>query len=419
MINVLRGFRDILPPDSEGFAAIEAEARKVFALYGFRELRIPTLEKKELFIKSTGTTTDIVQKEMYSFTDAGGREIANRPEGTPGIARAYIENNLNQSGRNSKFFYIANMFRAERPQAGRYREFEQIGAENIGGGGPASDAETISMLVNLLENIGIKDIVVDINSLGCAECRNVYRAQLLEFLKQHSETLCEACRGRIEQNPLRALDCKIDGPRLAETAPQMQLCEACGTHFSETQELLNLAGVKFRVNHSLVRGLDYYTRTVFEVRSNAIGSQDAIAAGGRYDDLIKSMGGPNVPAVGWAMGVDRVALLLKEQFAAAEHGVKVFVVASVKEAAKQAREKAFALLSSLRKAGISADFSNFEASFKSQMRAANKSGAAWAFIIGEEELKNGTVSVKDMRNAAEQEQIKLEEAADFFTKVLD
>ena len=417
MINALRGFRDILPPDSEMFAEIEGKAREIFGLYGYRELRIPTLEKKELFIKSTGTTTDIVQKEMYAFSDAGGREIACRPEGTPGIARAYIEHNLNQSGRNSKFFYVANMFRAERPQAGRYREFEQIGAENIGNASPAADAETIAMLVSLLEKIGIKELTVDINSLGCAECRKTYREELLQFLRQHKETLCEACQGRIELNPLRALDCKIDGGRLAETAPVMKLCPECEKHFNQTQKLLGIAGISFRVNRNLVRGLDYYTRTVFEVRSNAIGSQDAIAAGGRYDGLIKSMGGPDVPAIGWAMGVDRVALLVnaaREAAGIAKDGntVRTFVLASVKSAPEEAATKGFMLLNMLRKAGISADFSNFEASFKSQMRSADKSGADFALIIGEDELKNGTVSVKDLRNKSEQKQIRFEEVAD-------
>lgn len=413
MIKALRGFRDILPPEAAGFAEIENKAREVFSLYGFRELRIPTLEKKELYIKSTGTSTDIVQKEMYSFLDAGGREIANRPEGTPGIARAYIEHNLNQSGRNSKFFYIANMFRAERPQAGRYREFEQIGAENIGNASPASDAETIAMLVNLLESIGLQGLTVDINSLGCVNCRSAYRSQLLDFLRQYKDNLCGACQSRIEANPLRALDCKIDGLSLSEKAPKMQLCSECEAHFEETQSLLRLAGVDFRVNKSLVRGLDYYTRTVFEVRSTAIGSQDAIAAGGRYDELIGSMGGANVPAIGWAMGVDRVALLLKDKFEKIDNTVRVFVIASAKDEQLKARKKAFILLNNLRRAGISADFSNMASSFRSQMRAADKSGAAWAFILGEDELKNGMVSVKDLRNNKEQRQIKFEEAAKY------
>lgn len=414
MISTLRGFRNILPPDSDLFSEIENTAKKIFNLYGFRELRIPTLEKKELFVKSTGTSTDIVQKEMYSFTDAGGRDIANRPEGTPGIAKAYIEHNLNQSGKNNKFFYIANMFRAERPQAGRYREFEQIGAENIGGGEPESDAEAIAMLVNILKSIGVKDLVVDINSLGCEQCRKTYRTELTEYLKTHINEICNSCQTRIDQNPLRALDCKVDGPLLAASAPKMKLCPDCAKHFEGTQKFLKIAGVEYRVNLSLVRGLDYYTRTVFEVRSTSIGSQDAIAAGGRYDELVKSMGGPSVPSVGWAMGVDRVALLLKEKADTLNKDVKIFIVS----ATSQASEKAFSLLNNLRQSEVSCDFSSFELSLKSQMRSANKSGALFALIIGEDELKTDTVAIKDLRNNVEQKQIKFCEITEYCKTIL-
>ena len=399
-IHSLRGFRDLLPPDSALFARIEAAAREVFALYGYQELRIPTIELKELFVKSTGDTTDIVEKEMYAFTDGGGREVAVRPEGTPGVVRAYIENNLNQTGRNGKYFYIGNMFRAERPQAGRYREFEQIGAEHIGNASPFADAETITMLVKLLEKVGVGGCSVMLNSLGCGECRKAYREVLLAFLRARAEKLCEPCRSRIERNPLRALDCKIDGPALAETAPKLTLCPACAEHFAKTQELIKISGVRHEVNTSLVRGLDYYTRTVFEVRSSALGSQDAVCGGGRYDDLVKSMGGPAAPAIGWAVGVDRMAMLMKDK-PAADTSPKAFVIA----ASKEAGNKAFELVTALRNlsAGpISADFSNFELSLKSQMRSSDKSGAAFALIIGEDELKAGTVTIKPLKEKGEQ-----------------
>ncbi|HOW90537.1 MAG TPA: histidine--tRNA ligase, partial [Elusimicrobiales bacterium] len=306
----LRGFRDILPPESDLFAAVESAARRTFALHGYREIRLPTIEARELFVKSTGDTTDIVEKEMYAFTDQGGREVAVRPEGTPGLVRAYIEHNLSQSGKNAKYFYIGSMFRAERPQAGRYREFTQIGAEYIGNPSPFADAEAIIMLVRLLEQAGLPGLSVEINSLGCAECRGAYRAVLTSFLKGVSGELCEPCRSRIERNPLRALDCKADGPALAGKAPKLSLCAPCAEHFGRTQDLLKSAAVEFRVNTGMVRGLDYYTRTVFEVRTRALGSQDAVAGGGRYDDLVRSMGGPQAPAIGWAMGLDRVAMLL-------------------------------------------------------------------------------------------------------------
>ncbi len=413
MINSLRGFRDLLPPESDLFARIEAAAREVFGLYGYQEIRIPALEKKELFVKSTGDTTDIVEKEMYAFTDGGGREVAMRPEGTPGIVRAYIEHNLGQTGRSGKYFYIGTMFRAERPQAGRYREFTQIGAEHIGNPSPAADAESISMLIRLLEKLGVEGCSAEINSLGCAECRKAYREILLAFLRARAEKLCEPCRGRIERNPLRALDCKIDGPALAEAGPKRSLCPSCTEHFDRTQHLLAAAGVSYKVNPGLVRGLDYYTGTVFEVRTTALGSQDALCGGGRYDDLVKSMGGPVAPAIGWAIGEDRVAMLLKDK-PAPDNAPRTFIVA----AAKEAGDKAFALLTSMRAAGISSDFSNFELSLKSQMRSADKSGAAFALIIGEDELKAGTCAVKSLKEHGDQQTIPLPDAPSHIKQLL-
>lgn len=413
MINSLRGFRDLLPPESDLFARIEAAAREVFSLYGYQEIRIPALEKKELFVKSTGDTTDIVEKEMYAFTDGGGREVAMRPEGTPGIVRAYIEHNLGQTGRNGKYFYIGTMFRAERPQAGRYREFTQIGAEHIGNPSPAADAESISMLIRLLERLGVEGCSAEINSLGCAECRKAYREILLAFLRARAEKLCEPCRGRIERNPLRALDCKIDGPALAEAGPKRSLCPSCTEHFNKTRHLLAAAGVSYNVNPGLVRGLDYYTGTVFEVRTTALGSQDALCGGGRYDDLVKSMGGPVAPAIGWAMGVDRVAMLLKDK-PAPDTSPKTFIVA----ASKEAGDTAFALLTAMRAAGISSDFSSFDLSLKSQMRSADKSGAAFALIIGEDELKAGTCAVKPLKAKGEQQTVPLQDAPSHIKQLL-
>ena len=413
MINSLRGFRDLLPPESDLFTRIEAAAREVFGLYGYQELRIPALEKKELFVKSTGDTTDIVEKEMYAFTDGGGREVAMRPEGTPGVVRAYIEHNLGQTGRNGKYFYIGGMYRAERPQAGRYREFTQIGAEHIGNPSPAADAESISMLVRLLEKAGVEGCSVELNSLGCGECRKTYREILLAFLRARAEKLCEPCRGRIERNPLRALDCKIDGPWLSAEAPKLTLCPACAEHFDTTQKYLGTAGVAYKVNTSLVRGLDYYTRTVFEVRTTALGSQDAVAAGGRYDDLVKSMGGPQAPAIGWAMGVDRVAMLLKDK-PAPDTAPKTFIIA----ASKEAGEKAFALLTALRSAGVSSDFSSFDLSLKSQMRSADKSGASFALIIGEDELKAGTCAIKSLKTRGDQQTVPLQDAPSLLKQLL-
>lgn len=396
-IRSLRGFRDILPPESALFTLVEAAAREVFALYGYREIRLPTIEFKELYVKSTGDTSDIVEKEMYAFTDQGGREVAVRPEGTPGVVRAYIEQNLGQSGKNGKYYYISTMFRAERPQAGRYREHTQIGVEHIGNPTPFADAETIEMLVKLLERAGVPGLSVEINSLGCADCRGNYREVLLNHLKANITTLCESCRNRMERNPLRALDCKVDGPVLAEKAPKLTLCAACADHFDRTRALLKNSGTEAIVNPNLVRGLDYYTRTVFEVKTSALGSQGSVAGGGRYDDLVRSMGGPQTAAIGWGMGVDRVAMLLKDKVQPCTDP-SAFVIA----ASKDARDAAFKLLGELRAAGISADFSDLELSLKSQLRSADRSGAAVALLLGGDEIKNSVCAVKFLKEKREQ-----------------
>ncbi|MCX5783792.1 MAG: histidine--tRNA ligase [Elusimicrobia bacterium] len=396
MIHSVRGFRDILHPQSQKFAEFEAIARRVLALYGYSEIRLPTLEMKELFVKSTGETTDIVEKEMYAFSDAGGRELALRPEGTPGVARAYIENNLFSTEPRQKLYYIGNMFRAERPQAGRFREFEQIGAEYIASPHPSADAEVIILLSHILREAGVKDFSIEINSLGCKECRPKYRAQLLEFLNARRETLCESCKKRIEKNPLRALDCKADGEKLTADAPKQKLCPQCDDHFENVQTLLTSCGEKFSVNKNMARGLDYYSRTVFEFKAGAIGAQDAIAGGGRYDSLIKSMGGPEVAAVGWAMGVDRaVSLLTTENLPK----VKIFVISLGKESDNYA----FEILHDLRVAGIAADSASFSQSLKAQMRSADKSGAEFALIVGENEVKKSSCMLKNLKTAEQKE----------------
>ena len=405
MAQTVRGFRDILEPDAAAFAELESLCRRIFHLYGYSEIRLPTVEQRELFVKSTGDTTDIVEKEMYSFADAGGRMLALRPEGTPGVVRAYMENGLPAKDQRQKLFYIGSMFRAERPQAGRYREFEQIGAEYIGNPDPSADAETILLLAELLKTAGVAEVKLELNSIGCPQCRPAHRQALLDYLKQNMDTLCENCKKRVERNPLRALDCKTDGPKLAEKAPPMKYCPDCDAHFAQVRLHLDNARLAYNVNPNLVRGLDYYSRTVFEFRACGIGSQDAIAAGGRYDALIKSMGGPDAAAVGWALGADRVL--------AAAGGVKkempkpaVFVVAADKTAAP----KAFMLLQRLRREGVRADAAAFTQSLKSQMRAANKSGAAFAALLGERELSAGTVTLKSLAQGGEEKTLEQEQA---------
>jgi len=397
-MKTLRGFRDILPPESDVFHFIEEKSREIFNIFSYREIRSPTLEETALFIKSTGETTDIVEKEMYSFTDNGGRNVTLRPEGTPQIVRAFINHNMSTNYVPPfKFFYIGNMFRAERPQAGRFREFEQIGVEYIGNATPFSDAEVIILLYRLLSSLNIKDVLIEVNSLGCDKCRQEYKNALTRYLEAKIDSLCPACQRRYQRNPLRILDCKIDREKIRD-APEIDLCSTCNLHFEKLSNLLKKSHINFQVNKFLVRGLDYYTGTVFEAKSSELGAQDEVAAGGRYDNLIKSMGGPNMPAVGWALGTDRVAILLKDKVKI--NSEKRFFVAC---AGENARDKCFEVLLNLRKNGIVADFSNFEASLRSQMRTANKSKSSFAIIIGEKEIAQGMCILKNLKKGEEKQ----------------
>ena len=398
MTRLLRGFRDLFENEAQKITKVENAARTVFKIYGAKELRLPTLELKEIFIKATGQTTDIVQKEMYSFQDAGGRTVALRPEGTPGVARAYIENNF-QSNPLQKFFYIGNMFRAERPQAGRYREFEQIGLEYIGNASPAADAEVILMLKAIFDTLGVKNYKVKINSIGCKECRPKFREDLINFFNTQKDNLCEKCKTRLEVNPLRVLDCKIDGPKFTENAPRQVLCPACQKHFDEVKQYLD-GKVPFEVDPCLVRGLDYYTKTVFEFQADIAGAQNALAAGGRYDDLIVSMGGPRMPAVGWALGAERVALASDFE----KQKAKTIFVVSVEESANT---YAFNILQSLRAKGVIADGCLFDKNLKAQMKQANKAKASYAFIVGGNEMAKKTVILKNL-TSGEQKEFTLE-----------
>jgi len=402
MAKLLRGFRDLFESESKKLTRVENIARTVFTIYGAKELRLPTLELKEIFIKATGQTTDIVQKEMYAFEDGGGRLVAMRPEGTPGVARAYIENNF-QANPLQKFFYIGNMFRAERPQAGRYREFEQIGLEYIGNASPAADAEVILMLKAIFDKLGVQNYKVKINSIGCKECRPQFREDLIKFFTAQKDNLCEKCQTRLEVNPLRVLDCKIDGPKFTENAPRQTLCPNCQKHFDEVKKYLE-GKVPFEVDPCLVRGLDYYTKTVFEFQADIAGAQNALAAGGRYDDLIASMGGPKVPAVGWALGAERVALASTFE----EQKAKTIFVVSVEESANN---YAFNILQNLREKGIIAEGGLFDKNLKAQMKQANRINAAYAFIVGGNEMAKNTVILKDL-TSGEQKEFPLEKVLD-------
>lgn len=392
-ISAIKGFNDILPGEVEKWQHIEAMAREVFKCFGFSEIRVPIMEKTELFSRSIGDATDIVEKEMYSFIDKGDNKVTLRPEGTAGVMRALIEQKLYAADPVSKLYYMGPMFRYERPQKGRYRQFHQIGAEVTGVSDPKVDAQVLTMLCEFFKRLGLQEPSLEINSLGCPECRPAYRESLKEFLRNRITDLCEDCCRRLETNPLRALDCKSEGCKLAtQDAPAMieALCNECHSHFVAVKEHLELVGTIYRINSRMVRGLDYYTRTTFEVVTGLLGSQSAVAAGGRYDGLISDLGGPPIPGIGFAMGVERVALLLDS--ADFRTAPDLFIVALGEEAQKQA----FLIATHLQRFGISVELDYEGKSVKSQMRRADKLASTFTLIIGETELSTGIAPIKEM-----------------------
>lgn len=402
-ISGIKGFNDILTGEVEKWQHIEAVARKVFELYGFAEIRVPILEKTELFARSIGDATDIVEKEMYSFVDKGGNQVTMRPEGTAGVMRAFIEHKLHAADPVTKLYYMGPMFRYERPQKGRYRQFHQIGAEVTGVMGPAIDAQVLTMLCHFFAELGLTEPRLEINSLGCPECRPVYRQALKEFLRGKLKLLCDDCKRRLETNPLRALDCKATGCKEAtEGAPSVldYLDNSCAEHFSRTRHYLEEAGTTYAINPRMVRGLDYYTRTTFELVTGLLGAQSAVAAGGRYDGLISDLGGPSLPGIGFAMGVERVALLLAEKDFKKRPDL---FIAALGEAAQ---ELAFRLMCALQRLNVSVEIDYEGKSLKSQMRRSDKFNASFTLIIGEDELGKGRAILKNM-DAGTQEEVTL------------
>lgn len=401
-IQVVRGMHDFSGERVEQLARVELKARELFSLYAYQEIRTPHLESLYLFERALGETTDIVEKEMFALKDRGDRLLVLRPEGTAGIVRSYIENSLEKKSPISKFFYMGAMFRAERPQAGRLREFNQIGSEYFGNSAPSSDAETIQLACKLLETIGVETVQVQLNSIGCRECRPNYQEALLNFLLKFKDQLCKDCVKRLDRNPLRALDCKIDRDKL-DAAPKSfdYLCFACKEHHLELEGFLKMIGLEYSMVPHLVRGLDYYNRTVFEIYPGGkTGSQDALAAGGRYDTLTQQLGGALVPAVGFAMGVERVLNLL-EQTKSIESKIKkregIFLIALGKEAFG----KSFQTLNFLRSKGFKTNSILNLQSLKSQMRLADGLGTRFCLIIGEDEIKNDTVTLKDLEQKSQ------------------
>ena len=407
LIKAQKGTKDILPTEVEQWQNLELKALDIFSKAGYKEIRTPIFEATELFARGVGDTTDIVNKEMYTF-EKSERSLTLRPENTAGVVRAYIENGMHRLSAPVKLWYKGPMFRYERPQAGRQRQFHQVGAELFGIKEPTADAEAILLATNYLRALGLNDLEVEINSLGCPECREVYKSRIKEVLKPEFENLCPDCQTRYEKNPLRLLDCKVEICQKIFKKPEIQkvitsdyICEACSSHFSELKTYLDRLNVKYSVNKLLVRGLDYYNRTVFEIKSNNLGSQNAVCGGGRYDSLVKNLGGEDTPAVGWAMGMERLKSLLKE---IEPKKLQAYVVSN-------SAIHAIELVEKLRKQGISADFDMTGKKFGKQIEKASKV-ANFAVILGEDEIKNNTVSIKNLLTS-EQKTVAAEEVFDF------
>ncbi|WP_442900374.1 histidine--tRNA ligase [Geoalkalibacter sp.] len=397
----IKGMNDILPGEVETWQFLESAARRVFALHGFSEIRVPVVEKTELFRRSIGETTDIVEKEMYTFVDKGGTSLTLRPEGTASVMRAFIEHKLYAADPVAKLYYMGPMFRYERPQKGRYRQFHQIGVEAVGVDDPRIDAQILAMLCQFFDDIGLDELELQINSLGCPECRPAYRRQLVAFLEARLGELCDDCRRRVTSNPLRVLDCKAAGCREATVeAPAMldHLCGGCDDHFAEVRTHLDAVGTPYAVNRRMVRGLDYYTRTTFEMVTANLGAQNAVAAGGRYDGLVRELGGPALPGIGFAMGVERLALLLGDKRQARQS--PALFVAALGDAAQG---RAFVLMHQMQRQGLRVEIDYQGRSLKSQMRRADKLAAPLVLIIGEDELARGVGQLRFMADSSQRE----------------
>ena len=404
MIKGIRGAPDILPDEAGKWQALEAVARDVLDRYGYAEIRTPIFERTELFVRGIGEGTDIVEKEMYTFEDRGGESLTLRPEATASLMRAYAEHNLGAKSSLVKLYLIGPMFRHERPQSGRFRQFHQIDVEAIGSPGPAVDVEVVALLHHLLEAWGLRGVTLHLNSIGDRMCRPAYREAFVAYLEGHREGLCADCHVRRTKNPLRILDCKQPGCReIAAGAPTILpfLCDACREHFGRVRALLDDLKIAYEMNERLVRGLDYYTRTTFEFLNPALGAQNAVAGGGRYDGLVEELGGPPTPSIGFAIGEERILTSLAAQAAAPEmphlDGVYVATAGGVEAG------RAMALAQTLRRRGFRTAMDVEGRSLKGQMRQANKDQFRYSVILGTEELIRGRVTLKDMVDGAQQE----------------
>ena len=399
-VHAVRGVRDILPEETPTWQAIEAAARRVFEPYGYRELRIPLFERTELFARGIGETTDIVEKEMYTFQDRSGESVTLRPEATASVLRAYIEHGLFTQPKPVRLYTIGPMFRYERPQAGRYRQFHQINVEALGHAAPALDAEVLSMLMAFFRALGLEDrLALGVNSIGDAACRPAFRAALAAHLTANLGRLCEDCRGRVGRNPLRVLDCKRpECQPVIEKAPSIldALCPACREHFDRVRSCLDGLGLRYEVTPRLVRGLDYYVRTTFEVLTGDLGAQNAVAGGGRYDGLVELLEGPPDPGIGFAIGMERVALLL----GAAPDRAAAFV--RLIPLGEPALVRCLQLAQALRTASVSAEVAYDARKLRRELERAHRLGIPHVLIVGDDELRAGTATLRDMATGAQE-----------------
>ena len=403
IIKVQKGTKDILPSEMPVWHFMEKQAEKIFSNYGAKEIRTPIFEATELFARGVGDTTDIVNKEMYTF-EKSERSLTLRHENTAGVVRSFIENGMHRLSAPVKLWYKGPMFRYERPQAGRQRQFHQVGVEVFGIKQATADAEVILMAVNYLKALGLNDLSVELNSLGCPKCREEFKTKLKAIIKPYLNELCPDCQARYEKNPLRLLDCKVEECKEIFAKPEIQkiiqsdfICEECASHFNELKDYLDELGINYEVNKLLVRGLDYYNRTVFEIKSNNLGSQNAVCGGGRYDSLVRNLGGEDTPAIGFAMGMERLASLIGEK---ADDRTKAFVVSNnMKEAIKLAEE--------VRNIGYSCEFDLTNKKFVKQLEKASKV-AKYALILGEDEISTNHVTIKNM-DTSEQKTVRRDE----------
>lgn len=393
----IKGTEDVLPKDSYRWQFVEDVMRRESKAYGFKEIRTPVFEHTELFQRGVGQTTDVVQKEMYTFDTKGGESVTLRPEGTAGAARAVLEHSLENDGLPIKASYFVSCYRYEKPQAGRLREFHQFGVEEYGTQSPIADAEIICVAQSIFDRLGIKQLRLEINSIGCPTCRAEYHKALREYFGARKEELCDTCNSRLEKNPMRILDCKSPiCSKIAEGAPKITdyLCDECREHFEQVQKYLDVAGVEYTVNPTIVRGLDYYTKTVFEFVTDFIGAQGTVCGGGRYDGLIEELGGKHLPSLGFAMGMERLLMLMDKQ------GIEIPKPSScdlyVATMGDKAKEKAFSLIKSVRDCGLIAETDVVGRGLRPQMKYADKIGAKFSLVLGDNEIEQNSAEVKNM-----------------------